>query len=511
MSSRENNKRIAKNTLVLYGRLLFGMVVSLYTSRVILATLGVEDFGIYSVVAGVVVLFSFLNTAMSSATQRFLNFELGRSDSEQVQRVFSMSLIVHLCIAALVLLLAESVGLWFLNTRLNIPPERMSAANWVYQFSVAATALGIIRVPYNATLIAYEKMSAYAFLSMAEICLKLVVVFLLAWAPFDRLIFFAVLVCGISLVVFFACLLYCQRNFKTARYRFFWDRNLFLELMSFSGWSLLGGVALVCNTQGINMVMNIFCGVTVNAAMGVAMQVNRAVFQFITNFQTAFNPQIVKYYAAKQRDEAFLLIFRASKISFFLMLFLSLPLMANVDFVLGHWLKVVPPFANSFVCLSLGYCLVDSLSIPIFTLISATGKIKAYQLIIGICFILNIPLAYWLLSMGLSPVWVLVARIGITCLLMPVRLLISKKQAGFPIRRYLEQVVFRSFCVVVISGFPTFLLSKSFSGWTSFLISSTYSSSMVLLGGWFLGLSSDERGTLIVVIRQRMGLSADRC
>ena len=299
----ENNKRIAKNTLMLYVKMGVMMLVQLYTSRVVLQTLGVDDFGIYNVVGGVVVLFSFLNAAMSSATQRFLNFELGKGDLVQVGRVFSMSLTVHFCIAGLVLLLAETVGLWFLNSELNIPAERMVAANWVYQFSVATTLLGILLVPYNATIIAHERMGFYAWTSIVKAVLLLVIVYFLSIGEVDKLILYAGLVFAVNALMQGVYIVYCRRAFsKTALYRPFFDRELFRRLISFSGWSLFGGVADMCNSQGINMVMNIFCGVAVNAAMGIANQVNAAVYQFVSNFQIAFNPQLVKSYAANERE-----------------------------------------------------------------------------------------------------------------------------------------------------------------------------------------------------------------
>jgi O-antigen/teichoic acid export membrane protein len=503
MTTRDNNKRIAKNTLMLYGRMLLGMAVSLYTSRVVLATLGVENFGIYNVVGGVIVLFSFLDSAMSSATQRFLNYEIGRNDVEQTRRVFSMSLTIYFCIAAAVLFLAETVGLWFLNTQLNIPSVRMNAANWVYQFSVASAIVSILRVPYNATIIAYEKMSIYAYLSVAEVMLRLGIVYLLVLASTDKLILYSGLLFCLTIIMQLASVTYCRKAFESAQYKLYYDSKLFKELIGFSSWSLFGSVAVICNTQGTNMLMNIFCGVTVNAAMGVANQVNGAVYQFVTNFQTAFNPQIVKYYAAQRKEEMTLLVFRASKISFILMLFISLPIIVNINFILAHWLKVVPEYAAGFVCLTLGYCLVDSLSIPIYTLVNATGKIQLYQIIISSVFLLNVPLVYGILYLGFSPVWALVARIGISLLLMPVRLLIAKKQAGIPIWNYVVQVVCRVMPVFMVSVIPAFILTRCLSGWTAFLVSTLYSSMSILLSGWFFGLSGRERGALNSLVDAR--------
>lgn len=508
--SSENNKRIAKNTLMLYGRMLLIMLVSLYTSRVFLAMLGVEDFGIYNVVGGVVVLFSFLHSAMSTATQRFLNYELGRKDIAQAQRVFGMSLVIHFCISAAVLVLAETVGLWFLNTKLNIPVSRMNAANWVYQFSVATMVLFIVSIPFNSTIIVHERMSFYAYMGIAEAFSKLGIAYLLLLTKLDRLVIFAGLLFCASMLIAIVGVVYCHRSFESVKCKLFFDQKLFYDLMSFSGWSLIGGVANICRTQGVNMVMNIFCGVTVNAAMGIASQVNGAIYQFVTNFQMAFSPQIVKYFAAGKKDEANLLVFRASKISFFLMLLLALPVIVNVDFILSIWLKTVPHYSSSFVCLALGICLVDSLNTPIYTLINATGKIRNYQLTIGGVFILNVPLAYMLLSLGMSPVWVLIAQIGTSIFLTPIRLLFASKSAGFPTRSYLVQVFFRVMCVFVIAAFPAFILAKNFSDWTAFFVSSTYSSGAVVLGAWFFGLNQVERATVIAQLKQNVGLRKSR-
>lgn len=503
MTTRDNNKRIAKNTLMLYGRMLLGMAVSLYTSRVVLATLGVENFGIYNVVGGVIVLFSFLDSAMSSATQRFLNYEIGRNDVEQTRRVFSMSLTIYLCIAAAVLVLAETVGLWFLNAQLNIPSVRINAANWVYQFSVASAIVGILRVPYNATIIAYEKMSIYAYLSVAEVMLRLGIVFLLVLASMDKLILYSGLLFCLTIIMQLASVTYCRKAFESAQYKLFYDKKLFKELIGFSSWSLFGSVAVICNTQGTNMLLNIFCGVTVNAAMGVANQVNGAVYQFVTNFQTAFNPQIVKYFAAQKKDELMLLVNRASKISFILMLFISLPIIVNINYILALWLKVVPEYAAEFVCLSLGYCLIDSLSLPLYTLVSATGKIKSYQIIVSSVFMLNVPLVYGILYFGYSPVWALVARLCISISLLPIRLLIAKKQAELSIKHYLVEVLIKVTAIFSIAFFPSWILVSGFSGWSAFLVSSAYSSVVILLGGWYLVLNHNERNAILFLLKQK--------
>lgn len=495
-----DNRRIAKNTLALYVRMGVTMLVSLFTSRVVLQTLGVEDFGIYNVVGGVVVLFSFLNAAMSSATQRFLNFELGRGNVAQVGRVFSMSMSVHFAIAGAVLLLAETLGLWFLNAQLNIPAERMAAANWVYQFSVASTLLGIMLVPYNATIIAYERLTFYAWASIATTFLRLGIVYLLVIGNADKLVLYAALTFAVGVLMQVVHVAYCRRAFpRTAIYRPFRDKKLFRELVSFSGWSLFGGVANMANSQGINMVMNIFCGVGVNAAMGIANQVNAAVYQFVGNFQTAFNPQIVKLYSAGERDAFIRLIFRTSKFSYYMMFFLAFPLMLNADFVLSVWLGNVPEYAADFARWTLAFMLVEALSGPLWMSVQATGKIRNYQMIVSAFIFTNLPLCVLLLWCGFSPVWVLACRAGINALTLIWRVFYLRGKVGLPSWKYLREVVAVVIFVSAISAIvPTFVWRSipAENEWLRLFASCVASAVCVSTTIWTLGLSCKEQDAL---------------
>ena len=337
-----NNKRIAKNTLYLYFRMLLIMGVTLYTSRIVLNALGVEDFGIYNIVGGVVILFSFINNALSSATQRFLNFEIGRGDVLGTKRVFSMSLTIHLFVALFVVLLAETVGLWFLNTQMNIPTERMAAANLVYQFSILTVCISFVQIPYYASVVAYEKMSFFAYIAIIEVILKLLIVVLLIYVGFDKLRLYSILTFLVAVLVFVCYKYYCNTRLDLSRYKYFWDKILFSKLLNFSGWMLFGAAAGVSATQGVNILLNIFYGVTVNAAMGISTQVNSAVNKFVSNFQTAFMPQITKLYAIGDFEHLRKLIGQSSRFSFLLLFALACPLMLNIDFVLKLWLKTVP-------------------------------------------------------------------------------------------------------------------------------------------------------------------------
>ncbi len=503
MSVSANNKRIAKNTIMLYCRMAVTMGISLYTSRVILEVLGVDNFGIYNVVGGVVVLFGFLNTAMATATQRFLNFWLGKNDFIQTSRVFSMALSVHGVISVVILLLAETIGLWFLNVKLNIPADRMSAANWVYQFSVFTTILGIMLVPYHAVIVAYEKMSFYALMSIANAVLKLVIVYMLIFSPFDALVYYAFLVFVLGILNQIAYIWYSKKSFGyVAKYYRFWEANLFKELFGFSGWSLFGGVANMCNSQGINMVLNIFCGVVLNAAMGITTQIQGAVGQFVGNFQLAFSPQLTKLYAAGKQEEFIRLIFRASKFSYFLMFFIALPFILNMDFVLNIWLTEVPEYTSVFAQWLLVFMLIDALSGPLWMSVQARGKIKNYQLIVSCFIFLNLPLAILVLWLGFSPVWVVVIKTGINLWVHIWRIFYLRKLVALPARKYLWEVCARVFFVSVVSSILPLILwiycSADFiNGWGRFLSVCFVSTVTTSICVWLLGFNRLERHAIV--------------
>ena len=492
---------------MLYIKMGVTMLVSLYTSRVVLQTLGVDDFGIYNVVGGVVVLFSFLNAAMSSATQRFLNFELGKGDLAQVGHVFSMSLTVHFCIAGLVLLLAETVGLWFLNSELNIPAERMVAANWVYQFSVASTLLGIMLVPYNATIIAYERMAFYAWASIINVLLRLGIVYLLVIGNWDKLTLYAGLTFAVGVVMQIVHVAYCKRSFpQTSCYKFFRDKKLFWELISFSGWSLFGGVANMSASQGVNMVMNIFCGVTVNAAMGIANQVNAAVYQFVSNFQVAFQPQIVKRYSSGEHESFVQLIFSASKFSYAMMFLLSFPVILNADFILRVWLNVVPEYTADFTRLMLVFMMLESLSGPLWMSVQATGKIRNYQLIVSAFIFANLPLCIVLLYLGANPVWVLAGRIVISFFTIVWRIFYLKKRVGLPSWKYLWFVFLKSIGGSLLAAIIPTLVWMNISGsgdWMVFFVTFLVSAFSSLVCIWFFIFSKQERFVLLNIFRSQ--------
>jgi len=493
MTQTENIQRITRNTLLLYFRMILTMGVSLYTSRIVLLTLGIDDYGIFNIVGGIVALFSFLNNAMSTATQRFLNFELGGGDDNEVKRVFSMSMTAHISIALLVIVLGESVGLWFLNNHLNIPAERVAAANWVYHFSILTFCIQIIRVPYNASIIAHEKMSFYAYISIAEVLLKLLSVFLLVYFGWDKLKFYSILTFIVILVTLALYKVYCNKVFTTCRYTFFWDAPLYKKLMSFSGWSLFGSIANVSAQQGLNIMLNIFWGVAVNAAMGIATQVSTAVYSFVSNFQTAFNPQIVKSYASNDRNYFMSLIFQSSKFSYFLLFFLALPILICTDFILKVWLQVVPEYSASFCRLIIIYLLIDAISAPLWMSVQATGKIKIYQMLMGSMIFLNLPLAYLILKLGFQPSGVLVVRVLINLMAFCTRILYLRPKIGLPVKRYITDVIV-PVTLVTLAAMPLpILVNEYFSSWSGFIGTAVAAVVSTILGVFFIGMKKYEK------------------
>lgn len=455
-----NNKRIAKNTLLLYFRMLFMMAVNLYTSRVVLNALGVEDFGIYNVVGGVVAMFSMLSGSLSAAITRFITYELGTGNKESLKKIFSSSVTIQIGLAVLIVLLAEAVGVWFLNVKMNIPDERMIAANWVYQFSILTFAINLISVPYNASIIAHERMSAFAYISILEAIGKLVIAFLIVISPMDKLIFYAILMCSVALIVRFAYGAYCKKHFEECTFRFIFDKDLLKRMFGFAGWNFIGASSAVLRDQGGNVVINLFCGPTVNAARGIAFQVNNAISGFVTNFMTALNPQITKSYAAGDRDYMMTLIYQGARLSFYMLLLLSLPVLVNTHYILSLWLGIVPDHAVLFVQLILVFAMSESISNPLITAMLATGKIRNYQLIVGGLQMMNLPMSYMLLHMGMFPEVVILVAIAISQCCLAARLLMLRGMIGLSVRKYFKKVYINVLTVTIIAAVLPFLITN---------------------------------------------------
>lgn len=477
MSNSANTKRIAKNTGLLYIRTLLTMFVSLYTSRVVLNTLGIEDFGIYNVVGGIVVMFSFLNSAMSSATQRYFSFELGQGNTDQLKKLFSITVNIHFLIAIVITLLAETVGLWFLNTKLNIPADKMYEANWVFQFSIATFFLTVISVPYNAAIISHERMGVYAYVSIFEVLAKLGVVYILVLTQSEKLIWYAGMLFAVALFVRIFYGIYSKRNFTECTYEWIKDKKKSIELMHYAGWNLFGNLAGVGFTQGLNMLLNIFFGPVVNTANGIANQVNGAITSFIGNFQAALNPQIVKSYASDNKEYMQKLIFQGSRFSFYLLLLLTLPVIYQTEYILTLWLKTVPEYAVIFTQLILVNALINSLSGTLMTAAQATGRIKAYQAIVGGLLLMNVPVSYVFLELGYSASSVIYVMIVISVIATIARLIILEQLGAVSISAFLKDVVANVTLVALSIGIVLYFLlplvaSADFAGFiiTSFLI-----------------------------------------
>lgn len=494
MDNISNNKRIAKNTLLLYFRMLFMMAVSLYTSRVVLNALGVEDFGIYNVVGGVVAMFSMLSGSLSSAITRFITYELGTGNRENLKKIFSSSVTIQIGLAVLIVLLAEAIGVWFLNMKMNIPDTRMTAANWVFQFSILTFAINLVSVPYNATIIAHERMSAFAYISILEAIGKLAIAFLIVISPIDKLIFYAILMCAVALVIRFAYGIYCKKHFEECTYHFIFDKELLKRMFGFAGWNFIGATSAVLRDQGGNVVINLFCGPAANAARGIAFQVNTAISGFVTNFMTALNPQITKSYAAGDRKYMMTLIFQGARLSFYMLLLLSLPVLINTHYILGLWLKIVPDHAVLFVQLILVFAMSESISNPLITAMLATGRIRNYQLVVGGLQMMNLPVSYILLRMGMFPEVVIVVAIVISQCCLAARLLMLRGMIGLSVRKYMKKVYMNVLAVTVIASvFPVLLASKMEESFLNFLLLCLIAVVCTGITIYNIGCNKDER------------------
>lgn len=494
---RENTKRIAKNTLMLYVRMLFSMLVSLYTSRVVLQALGVEDYGINNVVGGLVAMFSLISNSLSASVSRFLTFELGRGDMERLKETFSTSLLIHLVLAGIVFILAESVGVWFLNTQMTIPAGRLYAANWVFQASILSFMFGLSSVPYNASITSHERMSAFAYIGMLDVVLRLLIVLFIAYAPFrfDRLIVYSLLTVGVGMALQCIYLWYCRKNFEECRFRLRFNKKCWKEMGAFAGWNFIGCTAGLLKDQGVNILLNLFWGPVVNAARGIALSVNAAVTGFAGNFMAAVNPQIIKSYAADDRGYTFSLVERGSRFSFYIMLILALPILFETEFVLTIWLKHFPEHTVNFVRLVLVLSLCDIVSNTLIALQNSTGRIRNYQLAVGGMLMMNFPLSYLCLKVGLSPetVFIIAVVVSICCLLL--RLLFLRRMAGLSMSGFLKNVCLNLIKVTALAIAIPLAVSAlvNLHGWGHFLLMVFVCLVCSSASVYFLGCSRNER------------------
>ncbi|MCR5496671.1 MAG: lipopolysaccharide biosynthesis protein [Paludibacteraceae bacterium] len=457
-SSVSNNKRIAKNTLILYFRMLLTMGVSLYTSRVILEALGVADYGIYNVVGGVVAMFGILSGSLSTAISRFITFELGKGNFDRLKRIFSTSVNIQIILIAIITVLMETIGLWFLNYKMVIPEGRMTAANWVFQFSVITFAINLLSVPYNAVIVAHEKMSAFAYISIVDCTLKLIVALIIAYNPFDRLVYYGLLIMIVGLINRSIYAIYSKRHFEEATYKFLLDKDLMKEMFGFAGWNFITSANHMLNNQGVNMLINIFFGVVFNAARAVAIQVETAVVSFVNCFTTAVNPQITKCYASGEYDNMYKLVCTAAKYSYFLMLMLALPLIFEADTVLNIWLKNVPEKAVLFVQLSLVLGMMDSIGSSGYTACMATGNLKKYTIVIGIIGAFEFPLTWILFFSSFAIESTYYVYILVKGCVLVARMFLLKELTGLKPKMYIKEVFLPIFRVTALSIIPLFMI-----------------------------------------------------
>lgn len=500
-----DNKKILKNTVALYVRMLVTMFVGLFTSRIVLQILGVVDFGINNVVSGFVVMFSFLNSTMTASTQRYLSFAIAQKDHSGLNKFFNAAMGTHFVIALIVVALAETVGLWFLNNKMNIPVDRIGAANWVYHFSVLAAVLSILGVPYQGIITAREKMTVYAYISILEVALKLLLVLSLYIINFDKLKLFSFVILLNAVAVFLVTAIYCMRSFAETRLCLVKEKKMYFELLNYAGWNLSSHIILVARTQGVNVLLNLFFGPVLNAARGIAVQVNDIIMRFVKNFQMAAVPQITKLYASGQIDEMKKLICMSSKISYLLLAFLMLPVILETEYILQLWLGNVPDWAVVFCRLTLISSLVDVLSGTLAYGANAVGVVRKYHAVIGGFLSLNFFLTYVLLKKGFSPTYIYYLEISIYIICLFGRLRFLKGYFGFSTSVYLKEVVARDLVVtlltVVVAGSLLLIMEKSLVRCVLVCILSFSTTAISVL---FLGLNKEEKEKIYPKIKSKI-------
>ena len=504
MANSSNSKLILKNTLFMYMRMFVLVGIGLYTSRVVLQVLGVVDYGIYNVVGGIVSLFIFLNGALSHATQRFIAYDLGKGDIGKLKNTFSMCINVHIIIALIIFLLADTIGLWIVYNKLVIPEERFTTALWVYHFSILSSLISICQVPFNATINAHEKFNVYAIISIIDAILKLLVVFLIQYLDRDHLLAYGFGLLAIHFFQAFLYILYCIRKFSECSFRFFWDRNQFSNIFNYTSWSLIGNIADILSDQGINILLNMFFGPAVNAARGFAVQIKTQVAAFVMNFQAASNPQIVKDYAVGEKDKMIELVIRTSKMSFFLFFTIMFPLCLEMESILDLWLKNPPKFLYEFAIIVLTTVLLQSLGGTLQMAIQASGQIKIYHLTVSVIKLICLPVSYWGLKNGASPIFPLsVVMIVFSCV-VGVNIYLVKRIMNFPINRYIHEVIYNDFKVFFIASIVPFLFIY-FSDTVMWRIPFTVviTTFSIVLTSYFIGFDQKEKKWIVGIVKDK--------
>ena len=499
------NKRIAKNTLMLYFRQILILLTSLYTVRIVLQALGADDYGIYNVVAGTVTMFNFLSNSMATASQRFFSFELGKKNYKNLQQIFSLIMIIYIFLAIVIFIFTETFGLCFLKNKLTIPQERLNAAVMIYQFTIFSFIITILTTPYMASIIAHENMNIYAYASVIETILKLTIAILLKVLPYDKLVIYGLLLLLVTFINTAIYRFYCGFHYPECRFIFYWDKNKFKEITSYSCWNLFGSSVSIVKNQALNILLNIFFNPAVNAARGIAAQVNNAVNSFANNFTTAMRPQIIKQYAAGRLDKASLLVFNGCKYTFFLMFIFSLPLILEMNYILKIWLSNPPEAAVIFTRLALIDAIITSISYQIMTLAQATGKIKLYQSVVGGILLLNLPVSYIILKLGAPAYSVMIVTILISCIATIIRLSILKLLTLFSIRRFFSSTILPmlgiTICSSIIPGFLHYIMPENFIRFCLVIFTAVF---MTLFSITTIGLSKNERVIALSFIKKKL-------
>lgn len=455
---KASHKRILKNTFILYIRMLLAMVVGIYTSRVVLEVLGVQDFGTYHLVAGFVALLGFMQGAMTTATQRYFAYDIGNESGANLHRLFNTSVQVHLLIGSCIFLVAETAGYWFVSTKLNIPSESLSAALIAYHLSVGTFFISVMTVPLTAMLIAHERMKQFALMGILDVFLKLLAILLLPYLSVEKLAGYAGLLFFVALIIFSG---YCYLHlmyFPSIRLSWRWDKSGFKSMLGFTGWNTWGNLAAVMAEQGNNVLLNVFFGPVVNAARAVAGQANGALNSFVMNIQAAFNPQIIKLYASNQKDLVHEMVLRSSKYNFYILWIISGSILFYSQEVLNVWLKNVPEYGAVFLVMTIIVSLIDSISKPIMTLVQATGAIRMYQSIVGGVLLLNVPISFVALKFLNEPSMVLWSTIFVTSLALIPRLILAKKVSGLDCLKYFKVVIFRVLIVALVGSLISWII-----------------------------------------------------
>ena len=500
-----NNKRIAKNAFFMYLRMGITMVVGLFTSRIVLQQLGVEDYGLYNVIGGIVSMFIIFNNAMVNTTSRFITYRLAQKNILESRQIFSMSLLIHIGIAIWVLLLSETIGLWYLHNKMVIPDGREYAAEWLFQISIFTSTFAILTVPYNATIVAHEKMNAFAIIQVIDVFLKLAIVLFIAYSPFDKLIFYGSLIGFISLFDLFLYIFYCKNKFADCQFLLFWDNKTFQEMMRFAGWALVGNFCNFFYTQGINLMLNAFCGATANAARGIAVQVETMIKHFANNVQTAINPQIIKSYASDEKLRMYSLISVSSRYCFYLLYLLTLPILFKTNFLLELWLGQVPEHTVNFVRIILIITLFDAFVNPMFTANLASGKLKIYHLTLSILMYSFMLITYFSIKLTGIAESVFYSYLTATIIGYIMKIFILEKQVGYKVVDYVVNVCAPVIMVILTSILFPILTNKIVPyGWPSFLITGFVSVISVLSSVWLFGMRKDEKIYVATFIKNKL-------